>query len=251
MYYDFRGGRQFCAADTNGCAAGPSLTEAKLAAVLELIERDAVAIWWYNRLCLPAVDLASLGDAKILSAAEAFRRERRMLYVLDITTDLQVPAYVAIAPRFDGSEPCFGAAAACSHREAVFKAIAEASQVCFWASVKSGSEELLSWLRDTSVNEHGYLRGHGVSVARGERALTAAEGLRRCVDRLQAAGIEAHYLELTRAELGLPVVRAIAPGLRHFWARLAPGRLYDVPVRMGRFTKALTEAEMNPVACMI
>ena len=28
------------------------------------------------------------------------------------------------------------------------------------------------------------------------------------------------------------MVRVIAPGLRHFWRRLGPGRLYDVPVEL-------------------
>src|SRR5690606_30411941 len=30
--------------------------------------------------------------------------------------------------------------------------------------------------------------------------------------------------------IGMPAVKVIVPGLRHFWARFAPGRLYDVPV---------------------
>ena len=36
--------------DSNGCAAGNTLEEAILQGILELVERDAVAIWWYNRL---------------------------------------------------------------------------------------------------------------------------------------------------------------------------------------------------------
>jgi pantothenate kinase type III len=38
----------------------------------------------------------------------------------------------------------------------------------------------------------------------------------------------------------------IAPGLRHFWARYAPGRLYDVPVTLGWLPRATAEDALNP-----
>jgi ribosomal protein S12 methylthiotransferase accessory factor len=43
-------------------------------------------------------------------------------------------------------------------------------------------------------------------------------------------------------------VRVVAPGLRHFWARFGPGRLYDVPLRAGWLSRALDEGELNPFA---
>jgi oxazoline/thiazoline synthase len=39
----------------------------------------------------------------------------------------------------------------------------------------------------------------------------------------------------------------IVPGLRHFWARFATGRLYDVPVQMGWLCAPLTEEQLNPI----
>jgi ribosomal protein S12 methylthiotransferase accessory factor len=41
------------------------------------------------------------------------------------------------------------------------------------------------------------------------------------------------------------------PGLRHFWARFAPGRLYDIPVQMGWMEKPLPEEELNPIPVFI
>ena len=52
--------------------------------------------------------------------------------------------------------------------------------------------------------------------------------------------------KLTKADCGVPVVRVIAPGLRHWWARLGPGRLYDVPPKIGWIPKKLREEELNP-----
>ena len=39
----------------------------------------------------------------------------------------------------------------------------------------------------------------------------------------------------------------VVPGLRHFWARFGPGRLYEVPVAMGWLERPLTEDQLNPI----
>ena len=53
-------------------------------------------------------------------------------------------------------------------------------------------------------------------------------------------------LDQTRPDIGMPVARVIVPGMRHFWQRFAPGRLYDVPVATGRRRSPLAEADLNP-----
>jgi len=81
LHYRWRAGEpQFCEADTNGCAVGSTRDEAIVRALLELLERDAAATWWYNRLRRPAVNLGELearrypgyacvaGDARTLAA---------------------------------------------------------------------------------------------------------------------------------------------------------------------------------------
>ena len=55
---------------------------------------------------------------------------------------------------------------------------------------------------------------------------------------------QARFEEMLRVELA--VARVIVPGLRHFWRRLGPGRLWDVPARLGRFPMALDEDSVNP-----
>jgi hypothetical protein len=39
--------------------------------------------------------------------------------------------------------------------------------------------------------------------------------------------------------------------LRHFWARFAPGRLYDVPVALGFGEQPTPESELNPVPMFV
>jgi ribosomal protein S12 methylthiotransferase accessory factor len=35
--------------------------------------------------------------------------------------------------------------------------------------------------------------------------------------------------------------------MRHFYRRFAPGRLYDVPVKLGLRDRRLLESELNPL----
>ena len=64
---------------------------------------------------------------------------------------------------------------------------------------------------------------------------------------VEERGLELLVLDQTRPDIGLPVVKVIVPGLRHFWARFAPGRLYDVPVQLGWRTSPISEADLNPI----
>jgi ribosomal protein S12 methylthiotransferase accessory factor len=58
-------------------------------------------------------------------------------------------------------------------------------------------------------------------------------------------------LDQTREEIGLNVVRVIVPGMRHFWPRFAPGRLYDVPVKMQWLKAPREETELNPIGVFL
>ena len=55
-----------------------------------------------------------------------------------------------------------------------------------------------------------------------------------------------------RPDIELPVAQVIVPGLRYYRPpRLAPGRLYDVPVRMGWRATPTGEEELNPVPLLL
>jgi bacteriocin biosynthesis cyclodehydratase domain-containing protein len=252
LRYPFRDQPEYASADSNGCAAGRSLEDAILGGLLELVERDAVAIWWYNRLGKPAVDLASFGEPFLLLVREQFAAEGRDLYLLDVTNDLETPVYVAVAPRRDGSELVFGSAAHPDSSEAARKAVGELAQTLYWDTRLSSPNELRRWLTAATLEDHGYFKPIGeVKSPRMRPPRTVEDAIQQCTERLQAAGIETYFVDLTRPEIRIPVVRVIAPGLRHFWARLAPGRLYQVPYRMGWLNKPHREQDLNPLVCMV
>jgi ribosomal protein S12 methylthiotransferase accessory factor len=68
-----------------------------------------------------------------------------------------------------------------------------------------------------------------------------------CVSLAKEAGLDFLVLDQTRPDIEAPVVRVIVPGLRHFYRRFGPGRLYDVPVKLGLRDRPLAEHELNPL----
>jgi ribosomal protein S12 methylthiotransferase accessory factor len=69
-----------------------------------------------------------------------------------------------------------------------------------------------------------------------------------CRQIVEERGMEMLALDQTRSDVKMPVVKVVVPGLRHFWARFAPGRLYDVPVQQGWLSQPLKEDELNPIS---
>ncbi|MFD0632043.1 YcaO-like family protein [Catenulispora yoronensis] len=71
------------------------------------------------------------------------------------------------------------------------------------------------------------------------------------VEMVRAAGLELLVLDQTRPDVGMPVVKVVVPGMRPARARLAPGRLFDVPAALGRRPRPPEYRELNPVPLVI
>jgi ribosomal protein S12 methylthiotransferase accessory factor len=63
--------------------------------------------------------------------------------------------------------------------------------------------------------------------------------------------MELLVLDQTRPDVATPVVKVIVPGLRHVWARYAPGRLFDVPVALGRLLQSTPYEQLNPIPLFV
>jgi oxazoline/thiazoline synthase len=259
-------GRQFMRADTNGCASGSSIRDAQSRALLELIERDAAAIWWYNRLSRPLVDLETFANPMFKDFSSWANRTGRTLRVLDITTDLAIPAYVAISARYPSGEcVAFGFGCHPDPGRGIEHALAEMYQMCalFEAAFEHESamgledakgQALARWLREATLDTQYFMEPVGYRNANDYDRVPLSDPqdvLDKVLGSLQARGLDSYCIELTRRDIGLPVVRVLVPGLRHFWMRLAPGRLYDVPSSLGWLAKPCEEHDLNPTPIFI
>ena len=251
---------------SNGNASGNTLEEAILQGFFELVERDAVALWWYNRLPKPGVAVETFGEPYLLELADHYRRQyQRETWALDLTSDLGIPVFVAVSKLTEGQEErlLFGLGCHLDARIALQRAFAEMNQMLGMAHTGEGGElsledsETLEWLRHATVNNQPYMAADPDQPLKrfGDYPMQHSgeflQDINHCRAIIEARGMEMLVLDQTRADVGMPVVKVVVPGLRHFWARFAPGRLYDVPVKMGWLEKPLLEEELNPIAIFI
>ncbi|MBP2638073.1 MAG: hypothetical protein H6Q72_3980 [Firmicutes bacterium] len=254
---------------SNGNAAGNVPEEAVLQGFLELVERDSVALWWYNRLPRPRVDLASFSDPYFQELSAYYAGIGREFWLLDITADLGIPTFAAVSRQVGQQEEgiIYAFGTHLDPKVAAMRAVTEMNQMLPFA-LRSATDEgvqqpqcgeghFLHWLKTATVSEHPYL-GHAAQLAvktaadyrnlASDDLLTDINFCRSLVDKL---GLEMLVLDQTRPDVGMSVVKVIVPGMRHFWRRLAPGRLYDVPVKLGWLERAYREDELNPCSILV
>ena len=254
--------------ESNGTAAGSSLEDAMLQGLMELVERDSVAIWWYNRLRLPQVDLESIDDPYIGQMRDAYSARNRNIWVIDVTSDLGIPAFVAFSRRIDDhrtEDIIFAPAAHLDPRIAILRALTELNQMVPGVVPPEGKTsgyayddpEAVEWWQTATVgNQRWVLPSDSLAPRRmDDYAYVSHDDLLDDITYVQrlleAKGLEVLALDQTRPDIGLPVVKMIVPGLRHFWARFAPGRLYDVPVELGLLDRPTREEDLNPIPVFI
>ncbi|MFC6094794.1 TOMM precursor leader peptide-binding protein [Saccharothrix lopnurensis] len=260
LYFDAPGPASV-RADSNGNAAGASVEDAVLQGLCELVERDAVALWWYNRLRVPEVDLDAFADPWVDELRRVHARLGRRVWVLDVTSDLSVPVLVALSCLVDGpgGHVVLGFGAHLDARAALHRALAELNQMMPAAlsaeggATVEGDPDACAWWRSATTSNQPYLLPDPDAPARGPAAYPPAPEQDLLADvtlvrrRVEAAGAEVLVLDQTRPDVGMPAVKVLAPGLRHFWARFAPGRLFDVPVRLGRLREPTPYDRLNPL----
>ncbi len=251
-------GHDFCRADSNGCASGASLEDALLQAFLELVERDSVALWWYNRAPRPALDLGTISDSFVSGLILAYSDLGRTLWVLDVTSDLGIPSFVAVSRRTDlknrGDEVIQGYGCHLDPQIALHRALTEMNQMLLLVERQPGADDPDNryWFTQATIANQPYLAPGPASplpLPRGAAPWSndLRDDIRWCVDLLARRGMEMLVLDQTQPDIDIPVVRVVVPGLRHFWPRFAPGRLYDVPAELGWVAQPLRESELNPL----
>ena len=255
LYFFYRGPGQMHT-DSNGCAAGNTLEEAIVQGFLELVERDAYAIWWYNRLQRAAVDLSQFDDSYVRDLQNQLAETGRRLWVLDVTSDLGIPSFVAVTHWMDNGQENieFGSGAHFDPRIALLRALTELNQFLSIGLMGGGKgdKSSLDGTTPLRLKDHPYLtpsNSPAVQPAPGSKfdLLETHEQVTTCVHTAKREGLDFLVLNQTRPDIDVPVVRVIVPGMRHFYRRFGPGRLYDVPVKLGLRDRSLQENELNPI----
>lgn len=217
--------------DSSGCAAGETVEAATLAAVLELLERDATGRWWYGgRRRPPVVPQA----AELPAALSGFLTERaRRTVVFDITTDIGIPVVAAVSAEADGRDVALGFAARLETSAAATSAATEMLQmeVALEAARELGRDaaDWWTWRRRVTMALpplDAAARLPAARLAGGRRdGGRSHDGLGAVLEALDRAAIPLWTVELTRPAIGVPVVRALSTALCHAKPRFARWRL--------------------------
>jgi oxazoline/thiazoline synthase len=258
--YPLVDGHRFCSGDSNGNAAGNSLEEAIVQGFMELVERDCVALWWYNRIQRPAVDLDSFDEPYLQALRDYYQGQNYQLWVLDITSDFNIPSFAAIVRRDNQTSEsiALGFGTHFDPKIAILRAVTEVNQCLAFFSqyqTKEGFDDpdLKYWYKEATLANQPYLVPDRTVKPKvyadypNYYSSDLKQDVLTCVEIAANHGLETLVLDQTRPDIGLSVVKVIVPGLRHFWARFATGRLYDVPVQMGWLCAPLTEEQLNPI----
>ncbi|HEY9673383.1 MAG TPA: TOMM precursor leader peptide-binding protein [Waterburya sp.] len=251
-----------CWADSNGCAAGNTIEEAILQGFMELVERDCVALWWYNRVQRPRVDLDSFDEPYFQALKNYYRSLNREIWVLDITSDLNIPAFAAVTRRMDRKveDIVLGFGAHFDPKLAIQRALTEVNQIlpAVVSANADGSTQYFSydslaveWWKTATLENQSYLvpdESVAAKVSTDYPKLWSDDLLndvKTCQQMVENKGMEMLVLDQTRPDIGLKVVKVIVPGMRHWWKRLGSGRLYEVPVQLGWVKEPLEENQLN------
>ncbi len=187
----------FLSPGSTGMASGNTLDEAKAGALTELLERDAEAtVPWRRDQCFTL--LADVDDHPLGILLADYARRGIHVWFRDMTTEFGVPCYQSFVSREDGTH-ARGAGAGLS-----------------------GAGTLLSALTETpypypngpaSAPAPAGLPVRRISELPDFRLDSPAANLHLLESVLTSHGYAPVYVELTREDLELPVVRAIVPGL--------------------------------------
>jgi len=230
-----------------GCAAGPSPEAAAVSALLELIERDAAALWWAGGAPARPPDLADPALAEAIARAAAWRDgadSPRRVWALDIRSDLPVPVFavlsdaaeggalsVGTAARLEPAEAFLAAARECAQGELALDLVAERRAHHGDAVLGPADHRRLALAAlDPAAEPSLAVRG-GPRAAPPPAPSDAALILDHLVELLAAHQHSAAIVELTRPRLGPSVIRASIPSLQPWPSEVITPRLAAAQAR--------------------
>ncbi|MDS9469917.1 YcaO-like family protein [Paracoccus sp. MBLB3053] len=213
---------------SNGLASGNSMIEAICHAICEVIERDATAMWKASTPDLRAatgIDPESVTDAACRAVLARLGETDFDVTVWDITSDIGVPSfYTLLSDRRDPLQHVgIGVGTHPSRAIALLRSLTEAVQVR--TTYISGARDDLSPVEYSvaersrkaeiaSIWREAHLPSREFAAIPEFLSDNFGDDLEWLLTRLRRVGItEVVAVDLTKASLGIPVVKVVIPGL--------------------------------------
>ncbi len=209
-------------ADSTGCAAGMDRGDATCRALLECIERDAVALWWHGGMQCAGLPLELIDGLQPRLSWWLQDRPRRTV-LLDLDSETGVPAVAAVSSEADGTAVALGTAASLDLADAVLAAVTEMIQTeaAMQQAAAAGDPELAIWLERGPVHRMIQFQPLAAQRPRSSGRIDMDTVLRG----LDYTGHRALAVDLTLPRDPLPTMRVIVPGFCAMGGRVDPARL--------------------------
>jgi len=221
----------FFLAGSNGLASGNHLIEAISAAICELVERDAVAVWGASGIrarAQRAVDIASVDDPDCRALLAKYDDAGIAVRLWNVTTDIGIAAFICDIHDPSVDEPrrlrrFHGAGCHPDRAIALTRALTEASQtrLTYITGIRDDlfpseyqeppTADIMDALLDALRQES---KPHLFREVPTFAADDLNQDLRWELERARSAGMtRVVAVDLTRPDFGIPVVRVVIPGL--------------------------------------
>ncbi|KZN40618.1 YcaO-like family protein [Pseudoalteromonas luteoviolacea] len=226
---------------SNGCAAGNNLEEAIMQGLFELIERDAAAIWWYNRLQRPSFDLSRL-DPKYFSPLHQTLCVDHEYWVLDLTTDTSIPVMAAIGRHKVTAGWVFGFGCHLKPELAAQRALTE---LCQLIPIRDQNGAPFDF---DAIEKEDFLIPNSNASAICPKLEPSGDlklDILAVVEQLKSLGMETLALDYSQEPIPIKTAKVFVPGLCHIWPQLGNPRLFDTPVKLGLRDEQLNENTIN------
>ncbi|MCO4755219.1 MAG: YcaO-like family protein [Bacteriovoracaceae bacterium] len=236
----------FSIANSTGMASGFSKAEAVIHGCLELLERDAVGMWWYNELSLPGVPFKDLNSDYCESVVNHFEKMGKKIHLLHAKTDYRVHHIIAVSSNDDGRDINLGFGSGYDLKSAAERSVGEIAQITTSYKDKKSLNsslcfEVQKYLKPNVNLDYRDFLHQNYYFKNSQQAL---EHLRQDSESI---GHEIIYSNMD-SDFPLTVMKVIIPGLIKHYSRNGNPRLYQLPVRMGYLDTPKKESELNPLS---
>jgi ribosomal protein S12 methylthiotransferase accessory factor YcaO len=226
-------------ADTNGCASGSTFTEAFDRALLEIIERDAMALWWFGRQRRKHL-LPTCLDRLAPRLSWWLTKRQKQFLLIDITSEFGIPVVSAVSYDENGRNIAMGSAAALDVEHAAVWAATEMIQMEVSMTMGEPNDELRNWFAHASIHE----------MQQFQPCASALETA-PCPHDVQRHLINSGHLifakDLTRQSDLLSTARLIVPTLSAFHRPPNIERIVSQSLNHPQFGGIKTAPEIEPV----
>ena len=218
------------AATSLGAAAGQTRQDAIRSALFELIERDAIALWWHGGMPAMEIPETNIMEAATLLAQARRGLDGRKVRFLALQSIGQAPVVCAMSADLAGKAAALGFAASGSFRQAAVKALMELLQMEVGNRIVSMKAERLGSENFGPADAHLWQRFTTLDASmlpfQTEGAVEPAPDLtaETIIQTLAASGVQVYAADLFRGQ-ALPVVKLFAPALQPLPGKIVTERL--------------------------